>query len=141
MLETLFKWAYAVICSNFFLSLKTMFLAKVYVSKQHSLFRQLHEYYSKGLGCLLQSPPVRSYTKIILSNPKVYICTDQDVITSEVLNNVILFYKMHKFTDFGTVYVFHSIFYCSNNDSRTVDRFTIDSVSKGNVRKINSYGP
>lgn len=141
MLETLFKWAYEVICSNFFLSPKTMFLAKVYVSKQHSLFRQLHEYYSKGLGCLFQSPPVRSYTKIILSNPKVYICTDQDVITSEVLNNVILFYKMHKFTDFGTVNVFLSIFYCSNNDSRTVDRFTIDSVSKGNVRKINSYGP
>lgn len=83
-----------------------MLLAKVYVSKQYSLSRQLHEYYSKGLGCLLQSPPVRSYTIIILSNPKVYICTDQDVITSEVLNNVILFYEMHKFTDFGTVNVF-----------------------------------
>lgn len=140
MLETLFKWAYEVICSNFFLSLKTMFLAKVYVSKQYSLFRQLHEYYSKGLCCLLQSPPVRSYTIFILSNPKVYICTDQDVITSEVLNNVILFYKMHKFTDFGTVNVFHSIFYCSNNDSRKVDRITIDSVSKGIVTEINSYG-
>lgn len=118
-----------------------MFLAKVYVSKQYSLSRQLHEYYCKELCCLLQSPPVRSYTIIILSNPKVYICTDQDVITSEVLNNVILFYKMQKFTDFGTVNVFHSVFYCSKNDSRTFDRITIDSVSKGIVTEINSYGP
>lgn len=70
---------------------------KVYGSKQCSLFEQLYEYYRKGLSCLLQSSSVRSYFISALCNPKLHIYTQQNLIISEIQNDMKLFQEMNTF--------------------------------------------
>lgn len=93
-LKLLLNWVYQGICPNFFISQNNMFLAKVYGSKQRSLFEQLYEYYRKGLSCLLQSSSVRSFILGALCNPKLHIYTHQIFMISEIHNDIELFNEM-----------------------------------------------
>ncbi|XP_052684008.1 uncharacterized protein LOC128164275 [Crassostrea angulata] len=99
-LKFLLKWVREGICPNFFIPQNNMFLAKVHGSKQYSLFRQLYGYYSKGLACLLQSPSISSYIIPVLCNPRLYICTDEDIMVPEVVNDAYFFHDMHRFIAF-----------------------------------------
>uniref|UniRef100_K1QL46 Uncharacterized protein C3orf59 n=1 Tax=Magallana gigas TaxID=29159 RepID=K1QL46_MAGGI len=82
--KLLLKWVYKGICPNFFIPQNNMFLTKVHGSAQNRLFLQLNELYKKGLACLLQSPSIRSYIIDVLYNPRLFICTDESIIRSEV---------------------------------------------------------
>nr|XP_034306416.1 uncharacterized protein LOC117682586 [Crassostrea gigas] len=82
--KLLLKWVHEGVCPNFFIPQNNLFLAKVRGPKQNRLFQQLHELYKKGLTCLLQSSSIRSYITDILYNPTLSICTNENVMRSEV---------------------------------------------------------
>uniref|UniRef100_K1R4I7 Uncharacterized protein C3orf59 n=1 Tax=Magallana gigas TaxID=29159 RepID=K1R4I7_MAGGI len=82
--KLLLKWVYEGICPNFFIPQNNLFLTKVHGSAQNRLFLQLHELYKKGLACLLQSSSIRSYITDVLYNPRLSICTNENVMRSEV---------------------------------------------------------
>ncbi|XP_052690659.1 uncharacterized protein LOC128168493 [Crassostrea angulata] len=83
-LKLLLKWVYKGVCPNFFIPLNNLFLTKVYGSAQNRLFLQLHELYKKGLACLLQSSSIRSSIINVLYNPRLFICTNERLMRSEV---------------------------------------------------------
>ncbi|XP_034327867.2 uncharacterized protein [Magallana gigas] len=82
--KLLLKWVSEGVCPNFFIPQNNMFLTKVYGPAQNRLFLQLHELYKKGLACLLQSSSIRSYIIDVLYNPRLFICTDERLMRSEV---------------------------------------------------------
>ncbi|XP_052691133.1 uncharacterized protein LOC128169002 [Crassostrea angulata] len=82
--KLLLKWVSEGVCPNFFIPQNNMFLTKVYGPAQNRLFLQLHELYKKGLACLLQSSSIRSYIINVLYNPRLFICTDERLMRSEV---------------------------------------------------------
>ncbi|XP_065936918.1 cyclic GMP-AMP synthase-like receptor 2 [Magallana gigas] len=82
--KLLLKWVYEGICPNFFIPQNNLFLTKVHGSAQNRLFLQLHELYKKGLVCLLQSSSIRSNIIDVLYNPRLSICTNENVMRSEV---------------------------------------------------------
>uniref|UniRef100_K1R5N6 Uncharacterized protein C3orf59 n=1 Tax=Magallana gigas TaxID=29159 RepID=K1R5N6_MAGGI len=92
--KLLLKWVYKGICPNFFIPQNNMFLTKVHGSAQNRLFLQLYELYKKGLACLLQSPSIRSYIIDVLYNPRVFVCTDENFMKSEVDCDVELGYEI-----------------------------------------------
>ncbi|XP_065925782.1 uncharacterized protein [Magallana gigas] len=82
--KLLLKWVSEGVCPNFFIPLNNLFLTKVYGSAQNRLFLQLHELYKKGLACLLQSSSIRSFIINVLYNPRLFICTNERLMRSEV---------------------------------------------------------
>ncbi|XP_052690657.1 uncharacterized protein LOC128168491 [Crassostrea angulata] len=82
--KLLLKWVSEGVCPNFFIPQNNLFLTKVYGPAQNRLFLQLHELYKKGLACLLQSSSIRSYIINVLYNPRLFICTDERLMRSEV---------------------------------------------------------
>uniref|UniRef100_K1QQG6 Uncharacterized protein n=1 Tax=Magallana gigas TaxID=29159 RepID=K1QQG6_MAGGI len=82
--KLLLKWVYEGVCPNFFIPQNNLFLTKVHGSAQNRLFLQLHELYKKGLACLLQSSSIRSYIIDVLYDPRLFICTDESIMRSEV---------------------------------------------------------
>ncbi|XP_034303464.2 uncharacterized protein [Magallana gigas] len=82
--KLLLRWVYEGVCPNFFIPQNNLFLTKVHGSAQNRLFLQLHELYKKGLACLLQSSSIRSYIIGVLYDPRLYICTDESIMRSEV---------------------------------------------------------
>ncbi|XP_052689454.1 uncharacterized protein LOC128167655 [Crassostrea angulata] len=100
--KIILKWVYVGVCPSFFIPENNLFLAKVYGMSQNRLFLQLHELYKKGLACLLQSSSIRSFISQVLYNPRLYICTDENVMWSEVETDLELFYEMNFFDDKST---------------------------------------
>ncbi|XP_052691131.1 uncharacterized protein LOC128169001 [Crassostrea angulata] len=82
--KLLLKWVSEGVCPNFFIPQNNMFLTKVYGPAQNRLFLQLHELYKKGLACLLQSSSIRAFIIYVLYNPRLFICTDERLMRSEV---------------------------------------------------------
>ncbi|XP_052677579.1 uncharacterized protein LOC128158676 [Crassostrea angulata] len=82
--KLLLKWVYKGICPNFFIPQNNLFLAKVHGPTQNRLFLQLHELYKKGIACLLGCSSIRSYITDILYNPRLLICTNENVMRPEV---------------------------------------------------------
>ncbi|XP_052690658.1 uncharacterized protein LOC128168492 [Crassostrea angulata] len=82
--KLLLKWVSEGVCPNFFIPQNNMFLTKVYGPAQNRLFLQLHELYKKGLACLLQSSSIRAFIINVLYNPRLFICTDERLMRSEV---------------------------------------------------------
>ncbi|XP_052676371.1 uncharacterized protein LOC128157790 [Crassostrea angulata] len=82
--KLLLKWVHEGVCPNFFIPQNNLFLTKVHGSAQNRLFLQFHELYEKGLACLLQSSTIRSCLIDALCYPRVFICTDQNIMQSEV---------------------------------------------------------
>nr|XP_034327869.1 uncharacterized protein LOC117689821 [Crassostrea gigas] len=82
--KILLKWVSEGVCPNFFIPQNNLFLTKVYGPAQNRLFLQLHELYKKGLACLLQSSSIRSLIINVLYNPRLFICTDERLMRSEV---------------------------------------------------------
>ncbi|XP_052719433.1 uncharacterized protein LOC128191417 [Crassostrea angulata] len=82
--KLLLKWVYEGVCPNFFIPQNNLFLTKVHGSAQKSLFLWLHGLYNKGLACLLQSSSIRSYIIDVLYNPRLSICTSENMMISEV---------------------------------------------------------
>nr|XP_011449532.2 uncharacterized protein LOC105343759 [Crassostrea gigas] len=98
-IKLLLKWVYEGFCPNFFIPQNNLFLTKVYGSAQNRLFLQLHELYNEGLACLLQSSSIRSYIIDVLYNPRLYIYTDENIIRSEVDNDLELFFEINCLSD------------------------------------------
>nr|XP_022315408.1 uncharacterized protein LOC111119494 [Crassostrea virginica] len=89
--KLLLKWVYKGVCPNFFIPQNNLFLTKIHGSAQRNLFLQLHGLYEKGLACLLQTPSIRSYITDFLYNPRLSICTNEDIMISECECDVELF--------------------------------------------------
>uniref|UniRef100_A0A8W8J2M9 Mab-21-like HhH/H2TH-like domain-containing protein n=1 Tax=Magallana gigas TaxID=29159 RepID=A0A8W8J2M9_MAGGI len=89
--KLLLKWVHCGVCPNFFIPQNNLFLTKVYGSAQNRLFLQLHELYSKGLACLLQSSSIRSYIIDVLYNPRRFVHTNERLILTEVVLDLELF--------------------------------------------------
>ncbi|XP_078322235.1 uncharacterized protein LOC144621996 [Crassostrea virginica] len=81
--KLLLKWVYEGICPNFFIPENNLFLSKVHGSVQRKLFLELHGLYDKGLICLLQIPSIKDYVTNVLLNPRLSICTNEDIMISE----------------------------------------------------------
>nr|XP_022304026.1 uncharacterized protein LOC111111372 [Crassostrea virginica] len=99
--KLLLKWVYEGACPNFFIPENNLFLSKVHGSAQRKLFLQLHGLYEIGLVCLLQSPSIRSYMTIVLYNPRLSICTNQDRMISECDHDKQLFHEIHINTSYS----------------------------------------
>nr|XP_011418273.2 uncharacterized protein LOC105321612 [Crassostrea gigas] len=92
--KLILKWVYEGVGPHFFIPQNNMFLSKIYGATQNILFLQLHELYSRGLACLLESPSIGSYIKDILNNPRAFICTNEDYLKSEVDYDLELFQEI-----------------------------------------------
>eukprot|EP00105_Crassostrea_gigas_P020288 XP_011439031.1 PREDICTED: uncharacterized protein LOC105336423 [Crassostrea gigas] len=82
--KLLLKWVYEGVCSNFFIPENNMFLSNIYGEAQKTLFTRLYRLYQNGLALLLHSPSISSYIIIVLCNPRLTICTDEQTPISEV---------------------------------------------------------
>ncbi|XP_052704332.1 uncharacterized protein LOC128180341 [Crassostrea angulata] len=87
--KLLLRWVHEGICPNFFIPQNNLFLTKVHGSAQNRLFLQLHELYKKGLACLLESSSIRPYIIDALYNPRLSICTNENIIMSEADYDVV----------------------------------------------------
>lgn len=58
-------------------------------------FSQLNEMYSNGLACLLQCSSIRSYIIDVFYNPRLSICTNENVLCCEVDCHKELFNASH----------------------------------------------
>nr|XP_022304022.1 uncharacterized protein LOC111111367 isoform X3 [Crassostrea virginica] len=96
--KQLLKWVYEGVCPNFFIPENNLFLSKVHGSAQRKLFLELHGLYEKGLTCLLQSPSIKTYITNVLYNPRLSICTNQDMMISECDHDIELFNEIDKNT-------------------------------------------
>nr|XP_022304025.1 uncharacterized protein LOC111111371 [Crassostrea virginica] len=96
--KLLLKWVYEGVCPNFFIPENNLFLSKVHGSAQRKLFLELHGLYEKGLTCLLQSPFIKTYITNVLYNPRLSICTNQDIMISECDHDIELFNEIDKKT-------------------------------------------
>ena len=94
--KLLLKWVYKGVCPNFFIPQNNMFLTKIHGSAQRSLFLQLHGLYEKGLACLLLSPSIGSYITDVLYNPRLSICTNEDIMISECEYDVELYSEINR---------------------------------------------
>lgn len=93
--KLLLKLVYEGICPNFS-SPKNLFLSKIHGSPKNSLFFfQLNEMYSNGLACLLQCSSIRSYIIDVFYNPRLSICTNENVLCCEVDCHKELFNASH----------------------------------------------
>ncbi|XP_065927667.1 uncharacterized protein [Magallana gigas] len=82
--KLLLKWIYKGVCPNFFIPDNNMFLNKIYGEAQKTLFTRMYRLYEKGLALLLHSPTIRSSIINVLCNPRLTICTDENLLISEV---------------------------------------------------------
>nr|XP_022296382.1 uncharacterized protein LOC111106129 [Crassostrea virginica] len=89
--KLLLKWVYEGVCPNFFIPENNMFLNKVHGVAQRNLFTQLNGLYEKGIAFLLQNPSISSYIMNVLCNPRLYVCTDERTMISEVKLDLELF--------------------------------------------------
>nr|XP_022304020.1 uncharacterized protein LOC111111367 isoform X1 [Crassostrea virginica] len=94
--KLLLKWVHEGICPNCFIPENNLFLSKVHGSAQRKLFIELHGLYEKGLGCLLQSPSIKSYITNVLYNPRLSICTNEDRMISESDHDKGLFNEIYR---------------------------------------------
>lgn len=142
--KLLLNWVYRGICPNLFIPQNNMFLAKVYGSKQCSLFEQLHEYYRKGLSCLLQSSSVRSFILGALCNPKLHIYTHQDFIIPEIHNDVKLFNEMNTFLSIrmgfsaiqNSIVLMKTAEYLINSPLTPCQKVMLQKITAANLQKI-----
>nr|XP_034337273.1 uncharacterized protein LOC117692708 isoform X2 [Crassostrea gigas] len=81
--KLLIKWVYEGFCPNFFIPKNNLFLSKIYGSSQKSLFLQMHEWYRKGFGCLLQCSSISSCIIDVMYNPRLSILIDENVMCCE----------------------------------------------------------
>nr|XP_011416501.3 uncharacterized protein LOC105320313 isoform X1 [Crassostrea gigas] len=82
--KLLLKWVYEGVCPNFFIPENNMFLSNIYGDAQKTLFTRLYRLYKTGITLLLHSPSISSYITNVLCNPRLAICTDELILTSEV---------------------------------------------------------
>ena len=64
--KLLVSWVYKGECPNFFIPENNMFRVKVTGNTQVALFEQLYDLYCKGISCLLLSPIIGSYLRLVI---------------------------------------------------------------------------
>ncbi|XP_078326445.1 uncharacterized protein LOC144622930 [Crassostrea virginica] len=93
--KLLLKWVYEGVCPNFFIPENNMFLNKVYGEAQRQLYTQLYSLYEKGISFLLHIPPIRPCITNVLCNPRLFVCTDERLLISEVRLDAELFSEIY----------------------------------------------
>ena len=83
--KLLLKWVYEGVCPNFFIPENNMFLNKVHGNAQRNLFTRLYGLYEKGVSFLLQCPSISFYLMDIICNPRLYLCTNDHSLISDVM--------------------------------------------------------
>ena len=64
------------------------------------MFLELHGLYDKGLICLLQIPSIKEYVTNVLLNPRLSICTNEDIMISECDHDKDLFNEIDRNTSY-----------------------------------------
>ena len=64
--KLLVSWVYKGVCPNFFIPENNMFRVKVTGNTQVALFEQLYDLYCKGISCLLLSPTIGNYLRLVI---------------------------------------------------------------------------
>ncbi|XP_062569346.1 uncharacterized protein LOC134231400 [Saccostrea cucullata] len=105
--KLILKWVYEDVSPNFFIPQNNMFLSRIHGDKQNQLFIRLHALYEKGLISLLHGPSIWPYVLIVLYNPRLSICTDEDNLLFQYVFDSDLFSCTNCKTLIGIETLFH----------------------------------
>ena len=71
--KLLVSWVHKGLCPNVFIPENNMSRVKVTGHMQVALFEQLYDLYCKGISCLLLSPTIRNYLRLVIMDRNLKI--------------------------------------------------------------------